>query len=335
MKQPRRWHFLCGFALAVLLVAGLGEVFLRLFPPRDFHDYLGERNPRHGPYVPDADFGLTYQNWDLFANDHAERLRFLGPLAPTSTDARPLWAFFGNSFVHAPGMLADTARQNLHEKRIFNLGRNEHICVRLAQIRLLLDQGLQPERIFIELMPLDVAILGSHPLESIHVTRRGALTYTPRWPAVGGPLLERSALGRAAWFRSGQQKPKPSFHPRQLNHKVADYLLHDLDHLFGRVSQITGQRHIPVTMILIPNYEQVMEGAPFAFQEQLTPLFQKHGLDVFDARACFFKETDRPGLFLPDKHLTPRGNRMLLSALLEHVHHREGPSLSTVAERKP
>ena len=91
-----------------------------------------------------------------------------------SADARPVWAFFGNSFVQASGMLADTARGRVTDKCVFNLQRNEHLCVRLAQVRVLLEHGWQPERIFLVLMPLDVAPLGSDNLDSLYVTAKGA-----------------------------------------------------------------------------------------------------------------------------------------------------------------
>src|SRR6516162_3402831 len=138
------WQFVLGFALAVVLLGGLAEGYLRLFPPRDLYPYLGEDCPLTGIYKPDDDFSVTYQSWEALRDDNADRLREYLPLG-ADAGGRRLWAFFGNSFVQAPGMLADHTRAGVPDHRIFNLGRNEHLFLRLAQIKLLLENGLRPE----------------------------------------------------------------------------------------------------------------------------------------------------------------------------------------------
>src|SRR5205823_11056984 len=83
----------------------LADAFLHYFPPRDLHPYLGEESPLVGLYASDEDFGITYRCWDAFCTDNAARL---APYLPfhDNPDRRNVWAFFGNSFVQAPGMLA-------------------------------------------------------------------------------------------------------------------------------------------------------------------------------------------------------------------------------------
>src|SRR5688500_16744894 len=83
---------LLGVALAVLPLAAVAETYVRLFPPKDLHPYLGEMSPLTGLYQPDEDFGVTYRSWETFRNDNAERLGAFGPFAAT-TDARRTWAF--------------------------------------------------------------------------------------------------------------------------------------------------------------------------------------------------------------------------------------------------
>lgn len=165
------WRFALGCVLAVTLFAGFAEGYLRLFPPRDLHPYLGESSPLTGIYRPDGDFGITYRDWEALAADNDDRLREYLPFESHAA-GRPLWAFFGNSFVQAPGMLADTARQALPGTRVFNLGKNELLPLRLAQVKLLLENGLRPERIFVALMPVDVLGLGEQPLATQRVTAR-------------------------------------------------------------------------------------------------------------------------------------------------------------------
>jgi hypothetical protein len=61
--------------------------------------------------------------------------------------------FFGNSFVQAEGMIAETMARLLPEMRIFALRENVLLPLRAAQARLLLEAGLRPERIFFVVPP--------------------------------------------------------------------------------------------------------------------------------------------------------------------------------------
>jgi hypothetical protein len=321
-RGGRRWKraglTVCGALAALAFLGCLGEAYVRLFPPRDCLTFLGEASPLRGPFAPDAEFGVGYRSWQAFRDDNP-RLQTYLPF-DSSADARPIWAFFGNSFAQAPGMLADTARARLPEHRVFNLGRNEHLCVRLAQVRLLLENGLKPERIFVVLMPLDAAVLGLDPLASLHVTARGALTYRPCPP--DGPacwLVEHSALARTAWFRTGRQHARPDFRAAQLNQGVEPGLLADLDRVFGALALAAVEHHTPVTVLLIPNHEQITGGAPFGFQDAMTTLLPRQGIDVCDPRAAFLDRPDKPDLFIPDKHFSPLGNRLLMAELLRHL----------------
>ena len=319
--RGRRWKRATWTAAgAVAAVAGLvllGEAYVRIFPPRDCLAFLGERSPLTGPFVPDDDFGVAYRSWRDFCQENP-RLQLYLPL--DAPDPRPFWVFFGNSFVQAPGMLADTARALLPDRRVFNLGRNEDLCVRLAQARLLLEHGLRPERLFVVLLPLDAGRLGQDPLRTFHVTARGALTYRPQLPC--GPLgwlAGCSALTRTAWFRTGLHHAHPRFDPGQLNQGLPDELRDDLDHLFGRLARLARGYRTPVTVVLIPNYEQISRGAPFGFQDALTPVLRRHGLDVCDVRQAFLDHPAKPALFIPDKHFSDVGNGILLAELLRHL----------------
>jgi hypothetical protein len=314
----RRWAAAglaaCGALLAVGLLGGLGEAYVRLFPPRD----LGDGGTERGPFAPDPDFGVGYRSWQTFRGDNPRLDPYLPLDAPG--DGRPVWAFFGNSFVQAPGMLADTARARVPARRVFNLGRNEHLCVRMAQVRLLLDNGLKPERVFFELMPLDASPLGPDPLDALDVTPRGALHVRPRAPdGPAGWLVENSALARAAWVRSGRSHADPDFRPASLDEGVGPRLQTDLDRLFAALARAARAHDVPVTVLLLPNHEQITRGAPCGFQDALTPLLARHGIDVFDPREAFRRYADKPALFIPDKHFSDLGNRILLDELLRHL----------------
>jgi hypothetical protein len=326
-----RWagaRFVLGGVLAVLLLLGLAEAFLRLSPPSDLHPFLGEASPLRGVYLADADFGVRYQSWDAFCSDNAERMRGYLPFR-TGASSRP-WAFFGNSFVQARGMLADTVRHDLPDRPVFNLGRNEPICVRFAQIRLLLENGLAPERIFVTLMPMDVAGLGEQPLATLHVTRHGAMTFEPRLPGgAAGAVVRHSRVAFTGWCRSGFQRGNPSFSGNYLQEKIDPLLLADLEHLFASLARVSRQHEVPLTVILIPTLQQVCRGASCGFQDTLVPMLRRQGLDVCDPRDAFRGQPEVASLFLPDKHFSPAGNRILLTALLDHLRSLE-PSTDAV-----
>jgi hypothetical protein len=325
--------FAVGLILAVLLVGGAGEAFLRISPPGDNREYLGMASPLTGPFVPDAEFGVAYRSWQALQDDYAERLAAYAPL--NEGDGRPTWALFGSSFVHMHGMLADTARERLPGVRVFNLGRNEPLVVRFAQLRLLLEHGLRPQHVFATLMPLDVANLGRQPLATLRVSTGGALAYEPRLPpAPLDGLVRNSALARTAWFRSGRQAGEPDFHYLRLHDAVPDGLRADLAHLFGGIARLSREYEVPVTVVLIPTLEQLLKGARFAFQDAVGPLAREAGLGVCDPRGAFLACPDRAALLLPDKHLAPVGNRILLDELLAHLGGRDTLFAAAAAGRR-
>jgi hypothetical protein len=311
--------FIGGITAALILIGGAAELYLGAFPPQDFQAYLGESSPLTANYIADHSFGVTYRDWDSFYSENADRMRSFLPVDGNSS-GRPLWAFFGNSFVQAPGMLADLARDQIPERRIFNLGRNELLFVRLAQIRLLLERGLKPERIFVELMPVDMLSLGEQPLATILVTSKGALTYLPRLP--DGParwLVEHSQLARAAWFRAGRHRGNTRFNKRTVQDRIEEPLRGDLDHLFTNLAAATRARQVPVTVVLIPSYEQVVHRAGCGFQDVIAATLRPQGYDIFDPRDAFERHPNPAGLFLPDKHFNRAGNELLLEELLAHL----------------
>jgi hypothetical protein len=314
-----RWAFVAGCIVPILLLFALAEGFLRLFPPRDLHPYLGEKSPLTGVFSADEDFGIGYQSLEAFARDNAERLNPYLPLGDNA-DSRPLWALFGNSFVQAPGMLGDTARDAVKDHRIFYLGRNEFLMVRLAQLKLLLANGLAPERVFIALMPTDMLGMGQHPLGTVHATSRGAVSYDPRrLPAPLDTVVANSRLALTGWIRTAGKQANPRFNKNTLHEGVDQATLSDLRLLFGNLARVTAAHGVPVTIILIPSHQQVARGASCGFQDQMTALLQPLGYDVCDVRASFLAQPDKTSLFVPDLHFSPAGNRILLEALLRHL----------------
>jgi hypothetical protein len=315
----RQLPFALGMVLAGATLLALAEGFLRLFPPSDLRPFLGEDAGLRGLFKPDAEFAVTYRSFQAFAAANARALKRYPPLGRPAD--HPLWAMFGNSFVHAPGMLADTARRRVPERIIFNLGRNEHLCVRCAQVKLLLEHGLKPERIFFALMPVDMPV--QQPLDSLRVTSQGAMTYQPRLPpAPWDGLVRTSRLALTAWCRCGLHQAHPGFDRGSLHEGLPETLTADIRRLLAGLGRIARRHRVPLTILLIPAFDQVCKGASFGFQEALAAEAHRQGLDVCDVRDGFLKYPDKAALFLPDKHFSPAGNEVLLDELLRHLRMR-------------
>jgi hypothetical protein len=94
----------------------------------------------------------------------------------------------------------------------------------------------------------------------------------------------------------------------------------ELAALLQRIGEVTARDHVPVTVLLLPNYEQITRGAGFAFQDEATRLAIAGGLDVCDIRDPFVNYADKPALFIPDKHFSAIGNRIVLAELVKHFH---------------
>jgi hypothetical protein len=322
--------FAGGALLAALAAVALGELYLRVAPPGDLAPYLQEGD-RPGPFTADPTFGVRYRSLEALAADNPGRLDPYRPLF-NSPGAPPVWAFFGNSFVQAPDMLADTTRKLVPQRVTFNLGKNELPAVRLAQAALLLDSGLAPERVFVVLIPLDVAAYALHGLDQYRATPSGAHAFAPRLPPVGGGLVRDSRLALKGWTRTTLHQNRPFFSAAALYTRVDPAIRADVRTGLGGLAAVAARHRVPVTVVLLPSHEQVCRGFGFAVQDALAEDARAVGFDVCDVRAAFLACPDKPALFIPDKHFSEAGNRVLLAAILEHLN---APGLPAPAEVRP
>jgi hypothetical protein len=304
--------FSLGALCAAAVPLALAEAFVRFSPPADLEQYLGESSREAGVFREHRELAATYCSWEAF---HEQNQTHLAPHLPLTghPDPRPVWALFGNSFIQAPGMLGDTLAAASPDTRFFYLKRNELLPVRLAQIEWLLNSGFHPQRIIVELMPIDTMPLIWHPLDSWYVTSRGALTWRPQVPAGACRwFVDHSRLALAAWVRSGASEHKP----RDLCGAVDPTLRDDLDQLFASLSRTSRACGVPVAILLIPAHEQSIGKATFAFQDSVTDFLAAHGFDVIDPRGSFVDHNRPEELYIPDKHLSAAGNELLVRTLL-------------------
>jgi hypothetical protein len=316
--SPTRLRFAAGFALAAFILLAVGEIGIRIAPPRNVQPYLPD-DDRPGPFVSDPNYGVQYRSWEAFRDDYRDALKPHEFLVTTPNPPKT-WAMFGSSFVHAPDMLADTTRKYVPNRHVFNLGRNQFLYVRAAQIEFLLEHGLRPERIVFEMQPLDAAVFAHQTVEMVHAGPNGAQDFDPRLPSLGAGVVRNSRLALAGWVRADMQHALPFFQPAELVDYVPPLIHSELETLLRRIGEVTKRHGVPVTALLIPNYEQITKGAGFAFQDDAAELAKAAGLDVCDIRDPLRDYPDKPALFIPDKHFSAIGNRILLAELIRHWH---------------
>jgi hypothetical protein len=168
-------------------------------------------------------------------------------------------------------------------------------------------------------------------LASILVTSHGAITYNVRKP--GHPLdalLQVSRLATVAWVRSGRHVWDRSFRPKHVTSTLPPMLADDLRKFMSVLGDASRKSAVPITVLLIPNREQIFGTAGYALQDAVAQMCRRERLDCFDARHVFGDDTDKPSLFLPDWHFTDRGNRLLLTHLLAHFDHQEAATSEPV-----
>jgi hypothetical protein len=306
-----------GAAVAVTVVLAVGELYLRVAPPGDLAPYLPD-DERTGPFRDDPKYGVQYRSFEALVADNAAGFATCMPYL-SDPNPPPLWAFFGSSFAQAPGMLADTAREFVPQRAMFNLGKNEYLPVRPAQAEFLLDSGMKADRIFLVMIPLDVHNFAQHGLDQYHASPGGAVIFTPRLPSIGGGVIRHSRLALKGWTRTTLHQNRPFFPASALHDRVDPAIRADTRTVLGHLAAAAARHRVPVTLVLLPDYEQVCRGANLAVQEALTEDARALGLDVCDVSEPFRAWPDKRELFIPDKHFSRTGNRLLLAAILEHL----------------
>lgn len=306
-----------GFAVALALLCAAGEAYLRIAPPANLQDYLPESD-RTGPFAFDARYGIRYRSPEALQDDcpHYALVRKFAEMP----NPPPCWAFFGNSFVQMPGALADTARTQQSKFAVVNLPRvTTPAPIRFAQAEMLLETGLKPARAFFAFIPLDAHTFELHSLSQMRVTPGGALAYEPRMPAFGGALVRNSRLALAGYTRTGWHNARPFAKAAALYDRVDDSVRADFRTQFTAFAETAKRHRVPVSVILLPSYEQVTRNAGFAVQDAIAEEARAVGWGVCDVREVFRAHANGPTLFLPDKHFSATGNELLLREVMKHA----------------
>lgn len=320
-----RLRLAAGLLAGFLLPLFAAEYYVRLKPPQDLELYLGDATTS-GIYRPDPVLRVDYKSIDDYTPREAPKLADLKPL----NTEQPTWLFFGNSFARG---LSASAHERLPSHRIlFFREAKDEFHMRVAQLRLLLENGLKPERVFFTLIPIEVARYVLRPLDWVYVNRRGAISSKFNLP--GEPvnsLLQRSWLARLAWVRSKLHLADPTFRLSRITENVPATAVDDFRTMFTALGKISRKHEVPITIVILPDRRQILGKSSFAVQNQLSQLTQSAGLDRFDPSEIFLAYADKRAMYVPDWHYSPIGDELLLNALLKHL----GRSDSVAARKQP
>src|SRR5258707_460868 len=298
-----RFRFVAGVLIGLLVPLLFGEAYIRLRPPADIQEYLGDESPLKGIYRPDPVLGADYRTINDYRPSEAPPFAEIRPLNVPQT-----WLFFGNSFAHK---MSVTARNELPSHRILFFGESkDRLHLRIAQARMLLENGLRPERMIFTLISGEIAAYAKLPLSSVYVNRGGAITYRVRMPpAPWDQILIRSRLALMAWIHSGLYQANPGFRPWHITETVPETVVSDFRRLFGALGELSRKQGVPVTVIIFPDRRQILGNSKFAMQKTMIELGQEAGLDVFDPHDVVLGYADKAALYEPDWHYTPTGNK--------------------------
>jgi hypothetical protein len=259
---------------------------------------------------------VDFRSFEDFRKLNAAMLQKLGPL----DSDKSTWLLFGNSFVQGPDNLADTAQRALPDIRIFALRRQVELPLRAAEARLLLANGLRPQRIFFVMFPIETLQVGRRPLSFIEVHPDGSMGTRVRWPdAPWTSFVTNSRLATIAWIRSGRSAGDPSFDPRRVSGVPSPRVQADLSRILDHLGETSRRYNVPITVVAVPDRAQIFGQSGFGFQDTLAQLSRTAGLDYLDVRKPFVEANDKRSLFVPDWHFNERGNKLLLEALLDYM----------------
>jgi hypothetical protein len=305
---------LAGFAAGVLVPLSMSELCIRLIPPADLQPYLGDDWPQPGIYKPDPILRVDYRDVQSYRPAEAPKLADLKPL----NTQEPTWIFFGNSF--ARGLSASVRRRLSTHRVLFFRESKDEFHLRVAQFRLILENGLKPERAFFTLIPAEISRYVTRPLSWVDVNRHGSLcsSYNRPWEPLNA-ILDRSWTARLAWVRSKFGSATLNLRPSQVTEAMPEQTVEDFRVLFHALGEISRKHQLPVTLVILPERRQILGKSSFAMQETLTKLAREAGLDAFDPREAFLGYPDKRSMYLPDWHYSLVGDDILLDALQAHL----------------
>ena len=137
--------------------------------------------------------------------------------------------------------------------------------------------------------------------------------------------MRGSRLAAIAWLRSGRAVGDPGFDRRKVAANPSARVRGDLARILDDLAETSRRYGVPVTVIVLPDREQIFGRAGFGFQDTVRELSRRARLDFYDARAPLVEADNKRGLFLPDWHFNERGNTLVMQGLLAHLRNSASP----------
>lgn len=315
VAKRSRLAFAAGLLAGLLLLLLLGEAAMRLRPPGNIHEFLGDASPLSKTiYRPDPDLYVNYRSADLFRPAESPMLADV-----PKNSAKPTWVFFGVSFGVA---ISRTAERLIPSRRVlFFREVGDRLHMRIAQARMILDYGIKAERMVFVLIPLEIARYTQTPLESVYVNKNGAITYRIRKPpAPFSWLVDHSRLALVAWVRSRQHNWLPFFRLSRITEEVPPLVEQDFRHMFGELEKLQREYGVAVTVVVLPDRRQVLyDDSAYVLQKKFAALGKEAGIDIYDPVELMRAQPKRWALFVPDWHYTEAGYELVTNGLADHI----------------
>src|SRR5262249_54104692 len=153
-------------------------------------------------------------------------------------------------------MLGDQVAQQLPQVHAIYLRKNEYLAVRAAQLRLLLEQGLRPERVLFVLLPIDVVGFVVESPEQYHIDASGVLSIQTPIPDWLAPLADKSRLAYAFGVRTHDAKRAYAQAANRLANGLAGQDRTEVKWLMHELAETCRGYGVPLSLVLLPNYEQ-------------------------------------------------------------------------------
>jgi len=128
---------------------------------------------------------------------------------------------------------------------------------------------------------LDIDSFGAKPLRTIIVNRNGAITYRAADPPVPFDVLaQQSRLALLGWIRSGDRTAEPGYRRGRVLKTIYSGIRADLTAVSGVLGELSKRYSVPITVVLIPNREQLLKTADYRLQDEVAEIARNSGLDV-------------------------------------------------------
>ncbi len=316
LSAPKRstWLVVAGVVAGLFLPLALGEAFMHLRPPQNVRQFLDGDPGFKSVYTSAPVLRMNYRSPDQYQPAEAPKLAQI----PKTSD-KPTWTFFGVSFALG---LSNTARATMPTHRIhFFREASDRLNMRIQQARMILDYGIQSDRLIFVLIPLEIARYTETPLSYFNINEAGKVVYSVRKPPRPFDwIVDNSRLALIGWVRARRHNYLPNFRLSTITENVPEIVEHDFRVMFREIGKLSREKGVPATVVVLPDRRQVLnDGSNYQLQKSMAALAKEAGIDFYDPVELLRAQPDRWALYVPDWHYTTLGYELVLNGLRDHI----------------